>query len=102
MNIIKYPAQLYDVLLQERKSALNHFQSIIHKLPSDQISNDIFNNNLVELKSLLKRKITKVKNILKFNADMNLDIYSRPNPSNDETADDINTKTYSPNFSFFR
>lgn len=101
-NLMKYPEQLYKNAYFEYKQALNELHSVIYKLTSQEVNNDIYNDNLLELKSLLDKHMKKIKNVIKCDYNTyDINIYSLINPSNIEMADDTKDKYYSPHFSFF-
>jgi len=101
-NLMQQPEQLYTLILQEYKEALNNFQSLIYKLTSHQVNNDLFQRNMEKLKNLLDKQLEKAKIKIKDGYNKyDLNIWSLPNPNNLELANDIKDKNYSPHYSFF-
>jgi len=102
-NLMKDPEQLYENAYIEYKDALNNLHSSIYKMISQTINNDIFNDNLLILKNLLKKHIDDIqKYVIKCGYNKySINIYSIINPTNLECKNDMNTKTYSSNYSFF-
>ena len=101
-NLMQQPEQLYTLILQEYKEALNNFQSLIYKLTSHQVNNDLFQRNMEKLKGLLDQQVEKAK--LKIKDGYNkydINIWSLPNPNNLELANDTKDKNYSSHYSFF-
>jgi len=102
-NLMRDPEQLYRNAYMEYKEALNNLHSSIYKMISDQVNNDVFNDNLTTLESLLKKHIkTLQKNVIKCGYNLyDINIWSFINPKNIELEDDTKTKNYSPHYSFF-
>ncbi len=91
-----YPTQLLTVARQQKEKALNNLHSIIHQLPSTEVSNDTFNNNLTTLKSMLEKHIREMEKRV---SKKDLNIFSDPDPT--KLENDIYTKDYSKYYSFF-
>lgn len=102
-NLMLYPEQLYENAYMEYKEALNNLHSSIYKMISHQVNNDIFNDNLEILKTLLRKHIENIQQgVIKCGYNLyNINIWSIINPTNIEYKDDTKTKGYSPHYSFF-
>ena len=70
---------------------------------SHKVNNDVFNDNLEILKTLLRRHIKNIQQgVIKCGYNLyNINIWSIINPTNIECKDDTKTKGYSPHYSFF-
>lgn len=102
-NLMREPEQLYRNAYMEYKKALNNLHSSIYKMISQQVNNDIFNDNLIILKKLLRKHIEELqKRVIKCGYNLyDINIWSIINPSNIELENDIKTKGYSQHYSFF-
>lgn len=102
-NLMRDPEQLYENAYIEYKEALNNLHSSIYKMISQTVNDDIFNDNLTILKTLLHKHIFELqKYVIKCGYNKyNINISSIINPTNIEYKDDTKTKTYSPHYSFF-
>ena len=99
-NMMKYNEQLFQNALLHYREALNNWHSIIHRLPSDRISNYKFDDSLVNLRRMLLHHINKIAHRLKDNYNKyDITIYSTPHPM--QLQSDLRTKEYSPTYSFF-
>lgn len=101
-NYMREPEQFYKLALMECKSALNNLHSLIYKLVSHQVNNDLFNDNLATLEKLLKKHLDKLKGVIKCDYNLyDLNIWSLPYPSNLDLENDLKDKYYSPHYSFY-
>ncbi len=99
-NFIRYPAQLFDTALLEYKEALNNLQSVIYKLPSNIVSNERFNDSLLQLKQLLNVHLNKLSTIISNDdKEYGFTMYSSPTPF--KLVSDLHDRLYSPHYSFF-
>ncbi len=99
-NKVKYPEQFFENALMHYREALNNWHSIIHRLPSDRISNYKFDDSLVNLRRMLLHHIQVIRKRLQIAYNKyDINIYSKPNTM--ELESDIKTKEYSPMYSFF-
>lgn len=101
-NLMDQPEQLYENALFNKRDALNNLHSAIYKSISQQVNNDVFNNNLTELDKLLTKHMKDLMKIIKCNYNKyDITIWSKPNPSNLNCRNDTKDVYYSPNYSFF-
>lgn len=101
---LENPYQNYDNMKKLYKEALNNYHSIIYSLPSNKIVYNKFNNSLNILHSLLIKHIEDAKTICKIkNSKEDNNIYTLPDTILDEnvSANDMNIKDFSENYSFF-
>ncbi len=102
-NLMLNPEQLYENAYIEYKEALNNLHSSIYKMTSHMVNNDVFNNNLSILNTLLKKHIDYMKKkIIKTGYNMyDITRWSIINPNELDTYNDIKSKGYSQHYSFF-
>lgn len=100
-NLMRDPEQLYRTALMEQRESLNNFHSLVYKLVSHDVNNQIFYNNLEKLKLLLNKNINFIKDRLKQYNKNQLTIWSIPNLDAINDENDIGDKYYSKHFSFY-
>jgi hypothetical protein len=100
-NLMREPEQLYRTSLMEKRESLNNFHSLVYKLVSHDVNNQIFYNNLERLKILLDKNINHIKYRLKQYNNNQINIWSIPNIDAIGDENDMDDKYYSKNFSFY-
>lgn len=100
-NLMREPEQLYRTALMEKRESLNNFHSLVYKLVSHDVNNQIFYNNMEKLKLLLNDNLKYIQNRLKQYNCNQLNIWSIPNIDAIGDENDMNDKYYSDHFSFY-
>lgn len=100
-NLMRDPEQLYRTALMEKKESLNNFHSLVYKLVSHDVNNQIFYNNLEKLKLLLDNNLNYIKFRLKRYNNNQLTIWSIPNIDAIGDENDMKDVYYSKHFSFY-
>ena len=101
---LENPFQNYKTMQKLYHDALNNYHSIIYSLPSNKVVYKKFNNSMKILQSLLLKHMNDAKIICKIkNNREDNNIYTLPDSILDEnvSANDMKTKGFSENYSFF-
>lgn len=95
-------SQIIDIIIDQKKEALNNFQSIIYRLPSTYHSNKRYESDFKILSEILEAEVDHMRNICKIDQDKNIinNLHRPHNINYGPSANPIGSINYSDNFNF--